>query len=64
MAEFTHVRKGYKFVVTDAGKQIGKIRAKYEDGYVQKVTYEKSVPLIWVTNGYVKEVPVNGEIES
>ena len=63
-AHFIHVRDGYKYQITNLGKEIGKIRAKFDQDYSARSAYEKSVPMSWITNKYVEEVPINGEVQS
>lgn len=58
--KFVRAREGKKFVLTAAGGEISRIRAKFETTYERKFVYEKTVPQSWVDNGYVREVE-NGE---
>lgn len=52
-----HSAKGKKFVLTDAGKQIGRVAVKFD---ITKPAYHKEykhvVPESWVTKGWVEEV--------
>ena len=54
--KFVKVSEGKKFVLTEDGMAIPRIRAKYEVTYERKFVYEKTVPQSWVDRGYVVEV--------
>lgn len=54
--KFVKAREGMKFVLTAAGGEISRIRAKFETTYERKFVYEKTVPQSWVDNRYVEEV--------
>jgi hypothetical protein len=54
---FTHVSDGKIFVLTDKGRQIGRIRGKYIPGSMTfQEKYQKHAPLAWVQNGWIEEV--------
>jgi len=49
--------EGKKFVLTDAGKQIGRVAVKFnknKPAYHRE--YKHAVPESWVTKGWVEEV--------
>ena len=53
--QFIRAKEGYKFVLTDYGFEITRIRVKFEEKS-SRLRYEKAVPKSWIDNGYVKEV--------
>lgn len=59
MNKTVKAKKGYKFVLTELGFEIGRIAAKYETSY-NSTQYHHMVPQSWIEKGYVMEVPENG----
>ena len=56
MTEYTKAQVGNRFCLTDAGKKISRVRAKFILGNPQyKKGYQHSVPTAWVKLGWVKE---------
>lgn len=55
MVTWVRVKEGYKYVITEKGKNHPRINAKFnpEDG--RKNMYVLSVPASWIREGYVKE---------
>lgn len=47
-------KQGYCFQITNAGRQVMSIRAKYLE--LKTPQYRHRVPKTWVTKGYVEEV--------
>ena len=56
MCEWKTAKPGNCFVLTTAGFEVGRIRAKFERGNSELNKYEKSVPIGWIKAGYVIEV--------
>lgn len=55
MVTWVRVREGYKYVITDKGKNHPRINAKFEVTGDKKNGYLLSVPDSWLREGYVKE---------
>lgn len=51
-----YAHEGKKFVLTESGFEIGRIRAKYEENSPHKKAYEKVAPQKWLDCGWIKEV--------
>lgn len=51
-----HAGNGKKFVLTDKGKEVGRIAAKYANDTAHY--YDHCVPELWVKNGWVEEAEV------
>ena len=60
MVTYKKARQGYKFVLTELGMEVGKVRHKFSDDYINKKAFIHSVPTAWVDKGYVKEVKIDG----
>lgn len=52
---FQKAKHGYQFVLTEFGMEVSNIRAKFSDTN-KKNQYLHSVPVSWITKGYVVEV--------
>lgn len=48
----THAKPGNRFYLTDKGKEVGRIRVKFETSNTQ---YWHTVPQAWIDNGWVVE---------
>ena len=58
MTEWVRVHEGYIYQLTEDGKKIGRVRVKYEHENSNYKQYLYNVPKSWVSNNYVKEVPL------
>ena len=56
MCNYTTAKYGYKFILTDKGKENTRIRQKFDPDYINREQYKHSVPVKWVNQGYVVEV--------
>lgn len=58
-----HSKPGMMFCLTEKGKELGRIRAKFVPGSIHYKHYMHSVPQLWVDNGWVeeKEEKINGD---
>lgn len=51
-----HANEGKVFVLTDKGRQISRIRAKYTIGNSSfQEKYQRSAPKAWLDNGWIEE---------
>ena len=57
--QFVHAKKGHEFKLTTDGSQVGRIKSKF-DGSESIQRYRTCVPKRWLTEGWVKEVRING----
>jgi len=56
MNSSVYSKKGYHFRLTEEGKKVGKVRAKYDKNQPHYTTaYEHTVPKSWVEKGWVVE---------
>lgn len=53
---YARAKDGYKFRITFYGRRISSIASKYNDSINSRKQYEKTVPKVWLTRGYVEEV--------
>jgi len=57
-----HSAKGKMFILTDIGKQIGRVAVKFDStNLAYHKEYKHAVPEAWVIKGWVKEVDEGGE---
>lgn len=56
---YIKAKHGHKFVLTAAGAEIGRIRAKFELQQDRTTRYDYCVPEAWLNKGYVKEIKEN-----
>ena len=64
MTRYVYSGLASKFVLTELGFEKAHIRSKYEAGYKRRSYYEKCVPVSWVEKGFVKEVPLDVQVQS
>ena len=55
--EYARTKPGNKFVLTEAGLDVGRVRAKFEISNTYYKQYKYCVPKRWVDDGLVVEVP-------
>lgn len=53
--QYKHARPGYRWVLTMWGLEQPRVRAKFENSYINKASYEQAVPTTWVRLDYVRE---------
>lgn len=56
MCEYATAEEGYIWKLTDSGKAVGRIAAKFIDSSSHSLRYALKVPKKWVEEGYVKQV--------
>ena len=56
MNNVLHARKGMKWVLTQAGLEESRVKAKFEVNSPTYKAYSKAVPAVWFQKGYVVEV--------
>lgn len=57
MNSFIHAKSGNIFVLTEKGRQMSRIRAKYISGSRQyNERYQKHAPSAWLENDWIEEV--------
>lgn len=56
MCNHKRVEDGYKWELTEEGRKLGRVAAKFEDGNPCKKAVEKTVPVSWFEKGYVRMV--------
>lgn len=60
MVSFTHASKGSIFVLTDTGKTIGRVKAKFMPlSPMFKESYQHTAPTAWIKNGWITEKEIN-----
>lgn len=57
MVAFTHASEGSIFVLTDTGKTIRRVRAKFMPMF--KESYQHTAPTAWIKNGWITEKEIN-----
>ena len=55
MNKTIHSAEGKQFYVTEKGKELGRIKAKFVKGSIHYKHYMHSVPQLWIENGWVEE---------
>lgn len=56
MTSYTHAAEGNCWVLTAAGKAIGRVKAKFNPEHpTYKKAYKHTIPTAWVLNGWVEE---------
>lgn len=58
MSQFIKADEGHKWALTEEGKLVSRIAAKYAFDYLGKSRYEKSVPASWVRNNWVQQIVI------
>ena len=56
MNNVLYARKGMKWVLTQTGFEVARVRAKFEINSPHYNAYSKAVPAVWYKRGYVVEV--------
>ena len=53
---YKRAEEGKKFVLTKAGLQVGKVKAKFDENFRNANQYRYTVPQRWIDDGLVQEV--------
>lgn len=61
MVKYKSAKLGYKFVLTEKGFEVPRVRGKFEKNSPHRSIYEKKLPASWYDNGWVTETKMEDD---